>query len=152
MDAHTSESTEAGVESRQVPSTDPLVWASLVELRHYREASEASKALEGRVKPDLSPEAWVIVEQLLEARTMLLEANQDLFIAELIRHFPGYLSQADAVQMIDKCLAAPASLKFDIFDAISENARRWRDTGHAKQVLGWRPTGSSDNFNPDDYR
>src|SRR6266545_8341130 len=32
----------------------------------------------------------------------------------LIRHFPGYLSQADAVQMVDKCLGAPASLKFDI--------------------------------------
>jgi nucleoside-diphosphate-sugar epimerase len=67
---------------------------------------------------------------------------------ELIRHFPGYLSQADAVQMIDKCLAAPPALAFDIFDAISENSRRWRDTSHAKEVLGWRPTGSSDNFNP----
>jgi nucleoside-diphosphate-sugar epimerase len=66
----------------------------------------------------------------------------------LIRHFPGYLSQDDAVQMIDRCLSAPRSLKFDIFDAISENSRRWRDTGHAKDVIGWRPTGSSDNFDP----
>ncbi len=65
---------------------------------------------------------------------------------ELVRHFPGYLSQADAVQMIDCCLKAPATLKYDIFDAISENSRRWRDTSHAKEVLGWRPTGSSDNF------
>ena len=64
----------------------------------------------------------------------------------LIRHFPGYLSQADAVQMIDKCLGAPASLKFDIFDAISENSRRWRDTNHAKEVIGWRPTGSAENY------
>jgi nucleoside-diphosphate-sugar epimerase len=71
---------------------------------------------------------------------------------KLLRHFPGYLSQSDAVQMIDKCLAAPLSLKYDIFDAISENKYRWRDTSHAKQVLGWQPTGSSDNFNPDDYR
>ena len=71
---------------------------------------------------------------------------------ELIRHFPGYLSQADAVQMIDKCLAAPLSLKFDIFDAISENSRRWRDTSHAKEVLGWHPTGSSDNFDPSELR
>lgn len=67
---------------------------------------------------------------------------------ELIRHFPGYLSQADAVQMIDKCLSAPRSLKFGIFDAISENSRRWRDTTPAKQILGWRPTGSSDTFDP----
>ncbi len=70
----------------------------------------------------------------------------------LLRHFPGYLAQADAVQMIEKCIDAPLSLRFDIFDAISENTVRWRDTSHAKSVLGWRPVGSSDNFNPDDYR
>jgi NAD+ dependent glucose-6-phosphate dehydrogenase len=69
---------------------------------------------------------------------------------ELVRHFPGYLSQSDAVQMIDKCLEAPESLKFDIFDAISENSRRWRDTGHAKAALGWRTTGTSDTFDPAD--
>ena len=67
---------------------------------------------------------------------------------EMVRHFPGYLSQGDAVQMVDKCLGAPQSIRFDIFDAISDNSRRWRDTGHAKDVLGWRPTGSSDRFDP----
>jgi nucleoside-diphosphate-sugar epimerase len=67
---------------------------------------------------------------------------------EMIRHFPGYLSQADAVQMVDKCLGAPQTIRFDIFDAISDNSRRWRDTGHAKDVIGWKPTGSSDNFDP----
>ncbi|MEZ4680620.1 MAG: NAD(P)-dependent oxidoreductase, partial [Caldilineaceae bacterium] len=67
---------------------------------------------------------------------------------KLVRHFPGYLSQADAVQMIDRCLAAPMTLNYDIFDAISENSTRWRDTSHAKEVLGWEPTGSSDQFDP----
>jgi len=71
---------------------------------------------------------------------------------KLVRHFPGYLSQADAVQIIDKCLAAPMTLKYGLFDAISENKVRWRDTSPAKDVLGWRPTGSSDNFDPDDLR
>jgi nucleoside-diphosphate-sugar epimerase len=71
---------------------------------------------------------------------------------KLLRHFPGYLSQTDAVQMIDKCLAAPMSLKYGLFDAISDNKYRWRSTGLAKDVLGWRPTGSADNFDPDDYR
>jgi nucleoside-diphosphate-sugar epimerase len=65
-----------------------------------------------------------------------------------VRQLPGYLSQADAVQMVDKCLSAPQAIRFDIFDAISENARRWRDTSHAKEVLGWAPTGSSDRFDP----
>jgi nucleoside-diphosphate-sugar epimerase len=64
----------------------------------------------------------------------------------LIRQFPGYLSQADAVQMIDRCLSAPRSLRYEIFDTLSENSSRWRDTSHAKQLLGWQPTGSSDRF------
>lgn len=71
---------------------------------------------------------------------------------KLVRHFPGYLSQSDAVQMIDKCLAAPASLKYGIFDAISENQYRWRDTSPAKEILGWQPTGTADRFDPDALR
>lgn len=71
---------------------------------------------------------------------------------KLIRHFPGYLSQADAVQIIDRCLSAPPTLKYGLFDAISENRYRWRDTSPAKQILGWQPTGSSDRFNPDELR
>jgi hypothetical protein len=50
--------------------------------------------------------------------------------------------------MIDKCLSAPIELRFDVFHAISENSRRWRDTDHAKQVLGWEPQDSSDVFDP----
>jgi hypothetical protein len=72
----------------------------------------------------------------------VLPSNQP----ELIRHFPGWLAQEDAVQMIDKCLSAPADVRFGIFDAISENSKRWRDTTPAKEVLGWSPTGSSDRF------
>ena len=64
----------------------------------------------------------------------------------LIRQFPGYLAQADAVQMIDRCLSAPPSIRYEIFDAISENWSRWRSTDPAKELLGWRPTGSSDRF------
>ena len=71
---------------------------------------------------------------------------------QLTRHFPGYLSQADAVQIIDKCLSAPSSLKYGLFDAISENKYRWRDTMPAKEILDWKPTGSSDRFDPNKLR
>lgn len=79
-----------------------------------------------------------------------LSAVIDTDRPKLIRHFPGYLSHADAVQVIDKCLSAPMSLKFDIFDAISENKYRWRDTSHTMEVLGWQPTGTADIFDPDE--
>lgn len=66
----------------------------------------------------------------------------------LVRGLPGYLSHADLVSMIDRCLAAPLELEFDIFHAVSENSRRWRDTEHARHVLGWTPVKSSDVFDP----
>ena len=62
------------------------------------------------------------------------------------RHYCGFLSQADCVQVIDKCLRAPESLKYDIFNAMSENKLKWRSTEHTKQVLGWQPTGSADIY------
>jgi nucleoside-diphosphate-sugar epimerase len=60
------------------------------------------------------------------------------------RQFPGFLAQADCVQMIDRCLSAPDDLLYDVFNAISENKLRWRSTDHGKQVLGWQPTGSAE--------
>jgi len=81
-----------------------------------------------------------------------LGAVLDVDRPTLLRQFPGFLSQADAVQMIDKCLSAPMTLQFGIFDAISENRVRWRDTTPAKEILGWRPTGSSDQFDPEEFR
>ena len=66
----------------------------------------------------------------------------------IVRELPGFLSHRDLVSMIDKCLSAPMEMKFDIFHAVSENARRWRDTDHAKRVLGWQPQDSSDVFDP----
>lgn len=64
----------------------------------------------------------------------------------LRRHYPGYLSQSDCVQLIDKCLCAPESLKFEVFNAISENKYRWRSTTRTKDVLGWQPTGCADIY------
>jgi nucleoside-diphosphate-sugar epimerase len=65
---------------------------------------------------------------------------------KLRRHFPGYLSQADAVDLIDRCLSAPLSLRYEVFDAISENRWRWRQTSHARALFGWQPTGRSEAF------
>jgi hypothetical protein len=52
--------------------------------------------------------------------------------------------------MIDKCLSAPESVQYDIFDAISDNRWRWRDTSHANDVLGWQPEGSAENYEIED--
>ena len=69
---------------------------------------------------------------------------------EVRRHYPGYLSQADCVQMIDKCLSAPDTVRYDTFDAISNNKYRWRDTGHATEVLGWVAKNSAEDHEIED--
>jgi hypothetical protein len=63
----------------------------------------------------------------------------------LRRHYPGWLGQQDYVSMVDKCLSAPMSLRYDIFDAISDNKYKWRSTAHAADVLGWAPQQSVDD-------
>lgn len=66
----------------------------------------------------------------------------------IVRELPGYLSHRDLVSIIDKTLSAPMSLRYDIFHAVSNNARRWRDIDHSRQVLGWEPLDCSDVFDP----
>ena len=61
-------------------------------------------------------------------------------------HYPGFLSHADAVQMVDRLLSAPDDMKFGIFDAISENDFRWRSTDPAKELRGYAPTGRAEDW------
>lgn len=66
----------------------------------------------------------------------------------IVRELPGYLSHRDLVNILDKAMSAPMSLRYDIFHAVSDNARRWRDIEHSRTVLGWEPLDSSDVFDP----
>ena len=65
---------------------------------------------------------------------------------ELKGHVPGYLSFDDCVQMIDLCLSAPESLRYDIFDVVSDNKWAVRDNSHAREVLGYALKDSSDGY------
>lgn len=68
----------------------------------------------------------------------------------LRRQYPGWLAQQDCVNMIDRCLSAPRFIKYDIFNAISDNKYRWRDISHAKEILGWEPQGRAEDYDLDD--
>ena len=54
-------------------------------------------------------------------------------------HAARYLSHRDIVQMVKKCVAAPDSVRFDIFYAVSDNRGRYRDIEHAREVVGYAP-------------
>lgn len=63
------------------------------------------------------------------------------------RQMPGWLAQADCLQAIDRALRVdPERVRFGVFDILSENWSRWRDTSPAKDLLDWHPSGSSDAF------
>jgi len=60
------------------------------------------------------------------------------------RDYSVWCSQRDIARMIDLCLKAPASLRFDIFYATSDNRWGYRDLTHAEEVLGFRPQDAAE--------
>ncbi len=52
---------------------------------------------------------------------------------------PIWCSQRDIVQIVERCVNAPASLRFDIFFGHSDNHPNLVDLQHAREVLGYAP-------------
>ena len=63
-----------------------------------------------------------------------------------IRHFSTLFTHEDLVQMVDLCISAPNSLKFDIFYGVSGNTWRIWDISHAYDILGYNPTSNTDSW------
>ncbi|MBT3941883.1 MAG: NAD(P)-dependent oxidoreductase [Chloroflexi bacterium] len=55
-----------------------------------------------------------------------------------------YCSHADMAQMAVKCVEAPDTVRFDIFYVVSDNKYGYRDISHARDVVGYEPTGSAE--------
>ncbi len=55
-----------------------------------------------------------------------------------------YCSHDDMAQMVVKCIGAPDMVKYDIFYVVSDNQRGYRDWTHARDVVGYTPTGSAE--------
>jgi len=63
-----------------------------------------------------------------------------------MRRFTHWASQRDSAQMVEKCLAAPADLKFAIFFLTSNNKWGYRDLEHPRKLVGYEPEDSADNY------
>lgn len=55
-----------------------------------------------------------------------------------------WCSQRDIAQMIERCINAPASLRFDVFFAQSANRYNLVDIQHARELLGYDPQDSAE--------
>ena len=61
------------------------------------------------------------------------------------REFSVFCSQRDVVRLIEFCIAAPPTLRFDIFYAVSDNRWGYRDLEHARAVLGFEPADRAED-------
>jgi nucleoside-diphosphate-sugar epimerase len=61
------------------------------------------------------------------------------------RSFSIWCSQRDITQMIQRCLEAPDSLRFDIFFVTSNNELGYRDLTHGREVVGYEPQDSAED-------
>lgn len=62
------------------------------------------------------------------------------------RQFAVYCSKADIAQIVERCLDAPADLKYDIFYALSDNRWGFRDLEHAREVIGYVPASAAEDY------
>jgi nucleoside-diphosphate-sugar epimerase len=61
------------------------------------------------------------------------------------RHFAVWCSQRDVAQMIERCVAAPDSVRFDVFFVVSDNKWGYRDLEHARAVVGYAPADRAED-------
>ena len=66
---------------------------------------------------------------------------------ETVRDNAVYLSHRDISQMLQRCIDAPDSVKYDIFFAVSNNRWGYRDISHSRDVLGYEPQDSAEDHN-----
>jgi nucleoside-diphosphate-sugar epimerase len=59
---------------------------------------------------------------------------------------PVWCSQRDVAQMVERCVAAPKDVRFDIFNVVSNNKWGFRDIAHAREVVGYEPQDSAETY------
>ena len=64
---------------------------------------------------------------------------------KLPRHFSVWCSQRDIAQMVERCVEAPESVRFDTFYVVSKNKWSYRDLSHARDVVGYEPQDAAED-------
>jgi nucleoside-diphosphate-sugar epimerase len=61
---------------------------------------------------------------------------------------PVWCSQRDIAQLIERCINAPESLRFDLFYGVSNSRWRWVDIEHAREAVGYEPQDWAEDHPP----
>lgn len=62
------------------------------------------------------------------------------------RDFSVWCSQRDIAALLERCVAAPPSLRYEIFFGTSRNKWGYRDLEHPRAVLGWEPLDLAEDY------
>ena len=57
-----------------------------------------------------------------------------------------WCSQRDIAQLVERCICAPPSVRFDVFYGISDNRVRFADIEHAREVVGYAPQDRAEDY------
>ncbi len=61
------------------------------------------------------------------------------------REFAVWCSQRNIARLLESCVEAPESVRFDIFFCTSRNKWGYRDLEHPRAVLGWEPVDAAED-------
>src|SRR4029453_8957194 len=61
------------------------------------------------------------------------------------REFSVWCSQRDIVRLLERCLDAPATLRYDIVFGNSRNKSGYRDLEHTREALSWEPVDAAED-------
>ena len=62
------------------------------------------------------------------------------------RDFSVWCSQRDIATLLERCVGAPPSVRYEIVFGTSRNKWGYRDLEHSRAVLGWEPLDSAENY------
>ena len=63
-----------------------------------------------------------------------------------VRDYAVFLSHRDVVEALVKTMEAPEDVRYDVIFAVSRNRWGYRDLEHAREVVGYEPRDSAEDF------
>lgn len=120
-----------------VPSEIPMITHEMTRPHAIYGVAKVFGESLGRYYSDAHGMSFLCVRIGVVKQSNMPEAPRDRAI---------YLSHDDVTTMLKLCIDAPDDLKYDIFFATSNNKYSYRDISHAREVLGYEPKDSGDDF------
>ena len=150
-----------------------IIFASTIQVSlGYRRLEPYKAIVEGRFEG--TPDDIPIVSHTMSTRTQNIYSSSKVFGEALARAYSDvhgisclclrigwvvkedrpprpdaadiWCSIRDIVQLTEKCINAPDSVRFDIFYGMSDNKFRWVDIEHAHQVVGYESQDRAEDY------